>query len=102
MQRWYLISYGLMGQILTALPPKPQPGTRRGQVVVIRSRRGIELGEVLLENPARESVDVPPASTACILRAASPADLDRARLAERKRDERFAVCQAVFRDGSNT
>ncbi len=98
MQRWYLISYGLMAQIGRFAA---DAGTRyeRGQAVVIRSHRGIELGEILIENPARESADIPPAVTACILRAAGPADLDRARLAERERDERFAICQAVFRDG---
>ena len=98
MQRWYLISYGLMGQIGRFAA---DAGARyeRGQAVVIRSHRGIELGEILIENPARESTDIPPAVTACILRAAGPADLERARLAERERAERFAVCQAVFRDG---
>ena len=98
MERSYLIRYGLMGQVgrFTA-----DPGLRfdRAQTVVIRSHRGTELGEVLVEAPARSEVETPPTETARILRDASPTDLEDAGTASRERDTRFLACRRVFEGG---
>ncbi len=98
MERAYLIRYGMMGQVgrFTA-----DPGVvyGRGQAVVVRSHRGTEIGEVLIETPVGPGAVVPPAGTAHILRAAGPGDMARAGLAEQERGERFAVCERVFGNG---
>src|SRR3954449_12873884 len=92
----YLVRYGLMGRVgkFTA----DSAGLDRGQTVVVRSHRGTELGEVLAGLPPGSAGDLPPAS-ARILRAAGPDDLERARVAESHRSDRFALCQRVFHDG---
>jgi hypothetical protein len=95
----YVTRYGLMrrvGRFVSAIP-----GLERGQAVVIRSHRGTELGEVLLD--ATSSRGATPLSlqavNARILRVAEPGDLERARQAESERSARFATCQKVFQDG---
>ncbi|MCA1686937.1 MAG: signal peptidase, partial [Planctomycetia bacterium] len=75
MERSYLIRYGMMGQV-GRFAADPGTGYERGQTVVVRSHRGAELGEVLIEAPARAGDDVPPAGTALILRAAGLEDLE--------------------------
>jgi hypothetical protein len=69
----------------------------RGQAVVIRTDRGVELGEVLL--PIDETALVPPAEQQRVVRPASPEDLARSRLAEATRSDRFALCQRILREG---
>lgn len=98
MERSYLIRYGMMGQV-GRFAADPGEVYGRGQAVVVRSHRGTEMGEVLIETPVGSAADVPPAGTARVLRAAGPGDVDRARLAGRERDERFAVCERVFGNG---
>lgn len=98
MERAYLIRYGLMGQV-GRFSADPGASYERGQSVVVRSHRGTELGEVLIEAPDPEPVAVPPTGSAHVLRAAGPEDLGRARLVDHERDERFAACQRVFQDG---
>jgi cell fate regulator YaaT (PSP1 superfamily) len=99
MERSYLIRYGLMGQVgQFAADLECDSAFDRGRTVVIRSHRGTELGEVLIEAPRlpREE-DIP--GEARILRAARPDDLERARIAEAEREARFKACERVFRDG---
>jgi hypothetical protein len=68
--------------------------------VVIRSHRGTELGDVLIEAPANLAADAAEVDgLARIVRAAGPDDLARARRAELERPERFAACQRVFEGG---
>jgi cell fate regulator YaaT (PSP1 superfamily) len=95
----YLIRYGLrrwVGRFLAETP-----SLKRGQIVVIRSHRGTELGEVLLEGtPAQGATSLPPqVGSARVLRTAGPEDLERARQAELERSRYFTICQQVFRDG---
>lgn len=68
----------------------------RGETVVVGSRRGVELGEVLVEAPGG-----PPASADAprVLRKAGPADLDRARRAEAQRQSWFPVCARIVEGG---
>src|SRR5262249_44817659 len=96
MTNTYLIRYGSMGRVgkFTA----DGPGYERGQTVVIRSERGTELGEVPIALSSAPTA-APPAASARVLRAAGSDDLERARLAEALRADRFAACQRVFQDG---
>jgi cell fate regulator YaaT (PSP1 superfamily) len=98
MERTYLIRYGLMGEV-GRFSAGPGGSFDRGQAVVIRSHRGTELGEVLIEAPDRGAAGLRPSGSAYVLRAATPEDLELGRRAERERAERFAVCQQLFRDG---
>jgi hypothetical protein len=92
----YLIRYGVMGHVgrFWALPECGDP-LERGQVVVIQTDRGVELGEVLIgldESP-------PPAERQRVFRRAGPEDLDRSHRAEALRPDRFALCQRVLQEG---
>jgi cell fate regulator YaaT (PSP1 superfamily) len=98
MERTYLIRYGLMGEV-GRFASGPGMAFDRGQTVVIRSHRGTELGEVLVEVPDRGAVGLRPPGSAHVLRAAMPEDLDLGRRAQRERSERFTACQQVFREG---
>jgi cell fate regulator YaaT (PSP1 superfamily) len=89
----YLIRYGLMRRVGRFLA---ESGVYdRGQIVVIRSRRGTELGEVLTEE--RIAGDEPPAAR--LLRVADRRDLEQADRAERERPHRLAACERVFQEG---
>ena len=98
MERSYLIRYGLTGQV-GRFTTDSGTGFERGKTVVVRSHRGTELGEVLIEMPGRTVMDVPAAGTARILRVASDDDLQRARSADLEREARFAACEKIFHDG---
>jgi len=98
MERSYLIRYGLTAQV-GRFTADPGAVFERGRTVVVRSHRGTELGEILIEAPERSAPDIPPAGTARVLREAGPDDLERARLAARSRDDRFAACLRVFQGG---
>ncbi|HEX8201666.1 MAG TPA: PSP1 C-terminal domain-containing protein [Isosphaeraceae bacterium] len=98
MEHAFLIRYGLMRHVGRFLAETD--AYDRGQVVVIRSRRGTELGEILLALSASEATGATAgAGPARVLRAADPEDLDAARRAERARAERFSACDRVFQDG---
>ncbi len=97
MERSYLLRYGLMRQVGRFSSSVP---LERGQAVVIRSHRGIELGEVLTEDSLSLSDPLPSLpNPARVLRAASPEDLERARQVELDRPRRLALCQRIFQDG---
>jgi len=98
MERSYLIRYGLMG-LVGRFSAGPDSAHERGQVVVIRSHRGTELGEILTEDTSRALANSSPADAAFILRAAGPDDHERARRADRERDDRYAACRRVFENG---
>ena len=98
MEHTFLIRYGLMRHVGRFLAETA--AYDRGQVVVIRSRRGTELGEVLVPVAApEEAAPALGSSPTRVLRGAGPADLEAARRAERARPERFAACDRVFQDG---
>ena len=72
----YLIRYGLARSV-ARFEAGPDLGPfERGRALVVRTHRGVELGEVLSEAP--DSFD-PSAGAAPILREATPGDLERAR-----------------------
>jgi hypothetical protein len=70
----------------------------RGQVVVLKTDRGVELGEVLIAVdgcPPREGGDAPH-----VVRLASPDDLVQSKRAEESRPSRFSLCQKILKDGN--
>jgi hypothetical protein len=114
----YLIRYGVMSQVgrFTALPGCDAP-FERGQVVVIKSHRGLELGEVLISHdcpaPARGGGNHPPGRPAGddstpapsvdrphVLRLAGLEDLARSERAQEMRSSRFTLCQRVLEQGN--
>ena len=98
MERSYLIRYGLMG-LVGRFSADHGTAFDRGQTVVVRSHRGTELGEVLVEAPDRSAAEVPHSATAHVLRPAGQDDIERAGLVSRTRDERFDACRRVFEGG---
>jgi len=89
----------------------------RGEVVVIQSHRGLELGEILIPHdspvPAQSGGDHPPASGAGqnlsptpaidqphVLRLAGPEDLARSRSAQETRTGLLTLCQRVLEEGN--
>ena len=103
MPRVYLVRYGLARSVARFAPDPDLPEARfgRGQMVVVRTHRGTELGEVLGEAPALFDHDAQDrrSRVAPLLRVASTDDLDHARRAESHRAAHFAACETVFRDG---
>ncbi len=98
MESAYLIRYGLARAVARfATDPEGGPsGLARGAVVVVRTHRGVELGEVLAEAPAGFEAEGP---SAPILRVAGAADLARAREVAGERSGRFEACLGVFAEG---
>jgi hypothetical protein len=95
----YLIRYGVMGYVgrFRASPECPGP-LGRGQSVVIRTDRGVELGEVLIPLDEAGAAKAQPADLQRVIRPAGPDDLDRSRRAEASRSDRFALCRRVLED----
>jgi len=97
MGRAYLIRYGLARSV-ARFEAEPELGPfDRGRALVVRTHRGVELGEVLAEAPAAFAAS---ARSAPILREATPDDLERARRAEVDRPAHFAACREVFEGGT--
>jgi hypothetical protein len=116
-----LVRYGLMGHVgrfAGILPGDPASDLPRGLVVVVRTDRGDELGEVLLhlassswENDPSERSQAASAAGAStvaasasadrfrLIRAALPGDLENSRQAERLRGERFDHCRQILAEG---
>ena len=92
----YLVRYGLMRRV--GRFAAESDAFERGQTVVVRSLRGLELGEVLLRTSS-DAVESEPTAPARVLRAAGPDDLDQAQRAESERPERLRSCERAFRDG---
>lgn len=94
----YLIRYGLtaarVGRFVS------DAVCERGETVVVRSHRGTELGEVLIETPARlPEAHRPDKEEPRVLRPAAPDDLERARVAERERLDWFPACSRIVHEG---
>lgn len=98
MERSYLVRFGLMGHV-GRFEADVDAVFERGQGVVVRSHRGTELGEVLIESPRRVAPEVLTPSKARVLRAPDAEDVRLARRGEAEREQRFRTCGAVFQDG---
>lgn len=89
MERIYLVRFGLMHHV--GRFAAGSDAFRRGQAVVVRSYRGLELGEVLTPlDPAMSPGATAPSGR--VLRPAAAADFDRARAAARDRPRRLEAC----------
>jgi hypothetical protein len=115
----YLIRYGVMSHVgrFPALPTC-EHSLERGQLVVIQTDRGLELGEVLIATNGTAALpgNRPYGTTAHsdgddsmphvspnsphVLRAAGPDDLSRARSALAARSGRFSLCQRILEEGN--
>jgi hypothetical protein len=110
----YLIQYGVMGHLgrFRALPECDGP-LGRGQLVVIQTDRGVELGEILVpveerrgggqarEEGSATGLDDPEPEAARrsrVLRLAGTDDLARSRRAEAMRTDRFLICRRVLEE----
>ena len=112
----YLIRYGVMGQV-GRFVTLPGAGAQfeRGDIVVIQSHRGLELGEILIphDSPAsaRSGGDHPPASgngqksgpapgfeQPRVLRLAGQEDLACIQIAQEKRANLLTLCQRVLEE----
>jgi hypothetical protein len=95
----YLVRYGLTVARIGRFASDEAHG--RGELVVIQSHRGIELGEVLVQALVNVTpVGDPGDAAARVLRTAGSADRERARLAENDRSDWFSACRNVVQSGS--
>src|SRR5438046_2991814 len=69
----YLIGYGLVGDFCRFRAFRPLPGAR-GDRVVVRSHRGMEIGEVLRPASAHHATYLPNTTVGQLLRRATPED----------------------------
>jgi cell fate regulator YaaT (PSP1 superfamily) len=90
----YLVRFGMARALgcFEAERVSFEPGT----AVVVRTSRGLEVGEVVAEAPPALRGNSP---LAPILRAAEPADFDRAHTVALERSSRFEACLEVFGEG---
>jgi hypothetical protein len=91
-----LVRHGLAGRVGWFAADEPSPG--RGEAVVLRTSRGIELGEVLKVEPSKARAGEDSIGVFRVLRTAGEADLELARDAERLRDARFGLCRRVVEE----
>jgi PSP1 C-terminal conserved region len=118
-EKSYLIRYGVMSHV-GRFPAVPtcEESLERGQLVVIQTDRGLELGEVLIatdgkavpSETGRDAARAGPdgedpmslalASSPHVLRAAGPDDLSHSRSALAARSSRFSLCQRILAEGN--
>ena len=95
MTKTYVVRYGRM-RFLGEYKGLPDCEHARGQQVVVRSDRGIEVGDVLCPVSEKTSKFLPNPAQGEILRVATPEDQEQeARLAE-DRDPVFATCYELI------
>jgi cell fate regulator YaaT (PSP1 superfamily) len=75
----YLVAYGLQGEFGRFRPVRPM-ACRRGDRVVVRSQRGLEIGAVLREATQRHAHFLPNTTVGALLRQASPEDEDQSEI----------------------
>jgi hypothetical protein len=115
----YLIRYGAMKHVgrFSGMSHRDS-SLERGQLVVIQTDRGVELGEVLIAldgKPApgrdgtgettsgesgEERTDSVSIASSRVLRVAGADDLSLARSAEELRSSRFSLCHRILREGN--
>lgn len=90
----FLVRIGMMGQVGRFRPAAPQ-SLRRGQRVIVRTRRGLETGECLADSSA--DLGGVAAVDGELLRAMTPEDELLASRLERRRHEAFTSCEISLR-----
>ncbi|MFM7117854.1 MAG: stage 0 sporulation family protein [Planctomycetota bacterium] len=88
----FIVRYGAMRN-LGVMSGKGEETHRRGAQVVVRSNRGLEVGEVLCEatEDTLSKLDSPPSGS--ILRTVSPEDRRQLEQLAEQREQRIAVCK---------
>ena len=88
----FVVRYGAMRN-LGVMSGKGEETHRRGAQVVVRSNRGLEVGEVLCEatEDTLSQLDSPPSGS--ILRSVSPEDRRQLDQLAEQREQRIAVCK---------
>ncbi len=89
-----LVRYGLAGRVGWFATVAAAPG--RGEAVILRTSRGLELGEVLKVEPSRGRAGEDSVGVFQVLRPADQADRELAREARRLRGERFEPCRRII------
>ena len=92
----FLVRVGAMGQVGRFRPALPAV-LRKGQRVVVRTRRGLETGEFLSESQS-EFGDLDAVTDGEFLRAMTPEDDLLASRLERRRHEAFSSCETCLRE----
>ncbi len=90
--RTYYVRHGAMRHV-GRFAADGERSYAQGERVVVRSRRGEELGEVVAE------VEVAPPGSSRLLRAARANDLSRARVVADDRSRQLAACERFFGEG---
>jgi hypothetical protein len=91
----YLLSYGLQGELGRFRAAGPL-ACRRGDRVVVRSRRGLELAEVLRAAVPGHAVFLPNTTVGQLLRRAGPADEEAAARMRQRAQQVFARGAALL------
>ncbi len=92
MDRIYFVRYGIQRYVGRFAGPDDS-AFRRGEMVVVKSLRGRELGEILAETSADPDVSAPP------LHVARPEDFEQARSVEADRPRRLSACETLLGEG---
>lgn len=88
----YIVRYGMMRSI-GVMTARNEDSYRRGNDVIVRSDRGVEVGQVLCEanDDALSHLDKPPSGT--IMRRVSDDDVAASNDIDQQRHDRIAVCK---------
>lgn len=92
----FLVRVGAMGQVGRFRPALPAV-LRKGQRVIVRTRRGLETGEFLSESTS-DALSWDAATDGDFLRAMTPEDELLASRLERRRHEAFASCETCLKE----
>jgi cell fate regulator YaaT (PSP1 superfamily) len=95
MTKTYVVRYGRM-RFLGEYKGLPDCEHARGQQVVVRSDRGIELGDVLCPVSEKTSRFLPNPAQGEILRVATPEDQEQEARLAKDRDPVFATCHELI------
>ncbi|WP_165067902.1 PSP1 C-terminal domain-containing protein [Paludisphaera rhizosphaerae] len=90
-----LVRYGLSGRVAWFAGEDGPDAPSRGDAVVVRTVRGLELGEMLVVEAPRGRAGEDSVGPFRVLRRAGDDDLTRAREADALRESRFDLCRGI-------
>ncbi len=88
----YVVRHGAM-RLLGLFEANAKKSYPRNEKVIVRTDRGLEAGEVLLEAEERHIEEIEAKQIGQILRAMTPSDLREATRIDEQRPERFETCR---------
>ena len=92
----YLVRYGIMSHVARFAPERDGDLYDRGQSVLVRTERGLELGEILGAPKPAPDADSPYA----ILRPTTDHDRQFLSASNHSRAELLSICDTVFQEGT--